>query len=232
MKYPKDDVTFKGKGGAYLNFAVIMDDMKLMMTKSADSDLMDMMFNLRTDLNEKRNLLGHNAAQATDLTIGRAEYLKIMLLKWMMAKDRKGGYYSDPKTSVLGSSDIEQIRRRRTWPEIDLWTSHSPVVFQGRPEKVLNRFKATRKLYIGHTTPGSLIIESIVKSGRTARFFSVKNFSNGRSIMQGNYLILKVCFESDWRSSFTGLAASITITYRVGNTGQRKKKTVFIRGRA
>lgn len=58
-------------------------DFKLILPKYADSPIGDMMYNLKWDPFEMRNLLGVRTKIMSDEIVGKAEHLKILLLEWM-----------------------------------------------------------------------------------------------------------------------------------------------------
>ena len=79
-----------GKLGEYPNFMVRWRNWKLIITKKRDSKVLDMMYNLKTDPYETRNLLGKNGKRASPEHIGKAEHLKILLMEWMVRHTGKG----------------------------------------------------------------------------------------------------------------------------------------------
>jgi len=69
--------------GSEPNLMIRKGDFVLILPKKADSDVIDMMYNLRRDPYQMSNLLGNGGSQATDAEIAKAEHLRVLLLEWM-----------------------------------------------------------------------------------------------------------------------------------------------------
>jgi len=80
-RIPKENndgtIGFKTGIGTEPNFMVRKDDIKLMIPKARNSDVVDMMYNISADPYELNNLLGYNGMDASDEVIGKAEHLKV-----------------------------------------------------------------------------------------------------------------------------------------------------------
>lgn len=215
--YPHDNTTYAGEApGRQLNYMVLKDNFKLMITKRAESALTDMLFDLENDPYEENNLLGEEADKADIQTIGVAEYLKVKLVEWMYDKDGEKGYYST--TKYFGSrpgkemeSPIKEVKKRRTWPEVDLWVSHSELIFRGKAAKVDDGFRRIEYVYVGRTTRGSLSIDSVEVVGRDADFFMVVVPDEAKSIGRDEHVKIAVQFHSESKSSLQDLVAVINI---------------------
>jgi len=73
----------RGKSGTIPNFMIRHKKYKLIMPKTANSKVIDMLYHLGRDPSEERNLLGKNGQSASDRAVGKAEHLRILLIDWM-----------------------------------------------------------------------------------------------------------------------------------------------------
>ena len=135
---------------------------KLLIQKLANTDKMDMMFDLKEDPWEMNNLLGENAMTAADAVIAKAEHLKCLLLDWMTRFDGYLGYYSNPRNNYEeGSGDLMEIQNRRSWRDIDFWVSDTEVEF-GSVRMSGSEYVRHEFLYLG-TTVSSTGKDKVVK---------------------------------------------------------------------
>lgn len=74
-RIPLDNMTFSGKAGDSPSFAIRKGDWKLILPKLRDSKVQDMMYNLRDDPYEMKNLLYNRSP--TDEEVWKAEHLKV-----------------------------------------------------------------------------------------------------------------------------------------------------------
>jgi len=188
-----------------LNFMVRHGDWKLMIPKRSDSGVIDMLFNIRTDPYEERNLIGLRGKSTQPSVVGKAEHLKILLWEYMKRNNGQKQYFS----GLLG-----QIHRRRTWRKLNYWESTSKLSFSKpvRNNGDGGEYRMNAYLYIGRTTPGSLVIQNISVKGPHAKYFSLSKSS--ATIKQNGYIRVKVMFRSRarvWRGWDFGLQAYIEV---------------------
>ena len=87
-------------------------------------------------------------------------------------------YYSDPGANYWeGRGDIEEVRRRQSWPALEFWVSDSIIEF-GRLVWDGYEFVRNEYLYLGtrtadETTFGPVEIATISIVGRDAAFFRI-----------------------------------------------------------
>jgi len=75
---------YEGKLGGIPNFMVRHRNFKLIIPRMANSNVVDMMYDLLDDPYEMTNLIGPRRAQSASLdVIGKAEHLKCLLIEWM-----------------------------------------------------------------------------------------------------------------------------------------------------
>lgn len=220
---PEDADSLTRSLGGETNFMIRKGYYKLMLTKMASSDRLDMMYNLADDPYEVNNLIGSNGSTATNDVIGKAEHLKILLVEWMQRNDGGARYYSDNKyNNGEGDGDIAEITNRRKWRTLSFWMSDTilnfgKAVWSG-PAYVRNEY-----LYIGRTNPDTLNISNISIKGVDAGYFTVDKTS--ATITQNSYIRVKVSFVSPSLDSAKGLDARIEIANDVHGLN-----TVQIRG--
>jgi len=161
------------------SFMVRKGPYKLMMQKLADSNEMDMMFDLNQDPFEVNNLLGKYSMDADEKVIAKAEHLRCLLLDWMIRLDN-GQYFSDPANNYgEGQGDINEVRNRQKWRQIGLWSSGSmndPLEF-GHVSWTGSRFVRHEWLYLGTRLEESYVITSASIIGKDSVFFSVDEAS-------------------------------------------------------
>lgn len=184
------------------NFMVRKGNHKLVTSKDRNSKLLDMMFDLEEDPQEMNNLIGINGMTADDKVIGKAEHLRHLLVEWMQCHD--GGpekhYYSDNKyNGGEGEGDIEEIKNRQSWRQVDYWQSDTKIKF-GRPVKPFypgkSIFKQCEFFYIGRTTPGELQITGISVEGPANDIFRLYPEVGQVTLRQNEYLRTRICYES------------------------------------
>ena len=177
--------------GGEINFLSKKGPYKLMMTKKASSTKLDMMYNLDDDPYEMDNLVGDDGMTASDEVIGKAEHLKALLIDWMTRMDGTDNLYSDPVwNNGEGLGDIEEIRTRRKWKELDLWVSDRTVVV-GTPANVLGTWTRNEWIYLGRGTNGTTNVSSISVEGADAGKFALSSFTGG-NISQNAHEKIKV----------------------------------------
>jgi len=86
-RVPLSNRVFKGDLGGEPNYMIRKDDFVLIMTKKADSPLMDMFYDLRRDPYQEKNLLANNGANLSNEMIGKAEHLRCLLVEWLRRVD-------------------------------------------------------------------------------------------------------------------------------------------------
>lgn len=150
---------------------------KLMVQKKAESNEIDMMFDLQSDPYEVNNLLGKNAMSASQTTLAKAEHLRCLLIDWMERMDgtEGEGYYSDPLANYgEGGGDIEELSKRQSWRQLDFWIGDAEIKFDRIPWNASSeKFLRSEYLYLGKRTPGSITVSRVRIEGSDAHYFSV-----------------------------------------------------------
>ncbi|MCJ8329038.1 MAG: sulfatase-like hydrolase/transferase [Lentisphaeria bacterium] len=196
-KKKKPKKKLMGKLGRETNFMVRKGNYKLMLTKLAKSNRLDMMYDIESDPFEMKNLVGKNGLSASEEIIGKAEHLKCLLLEWMLRMDGPEKYFSDPKYNFFeGEGDYTEIDKRREWKKLDLWISDKSIRFGKRVFDKKNAvFKRNEYLYLGRTTAGKSTIKSIELSGDGKKGFSIPALK--KSILhEGKYIRIKISYSS------------------------------------
>jgi hypothetical protein len=227
---PVSNIKFDKDLGTNPNFMIRKGRYKLMMPKSwMQAKSLDMMYDLDIDAHELKvswrrlvmpiivsvlmpffvpqNLL---QSDPSDREIGKAEHLRILLIEWMLRNN--GGsmhYYTDPKWNGQGLGDVNEIRLRRTWKELNYWQSDYWLSFSEPVEIKKGVFRQNEFLYIGRSAPGVLFISAISVQGLDANYFSVDVTS--ANISQGDHIRVKVKFRSSKWVAVNSLQAYIEI---------------------
>jgi len=142
------------------NFAVVSGKWKLILPKSASHSTVDMLYNLRADPHEKRNLLGFRGSKASPIAVGKAEHLKILLMEWFRRNDGPKKVYTNSRYNINAKgSALVEVKKRRTWRKVDWWQSHSKLSF-GRPVKMKNGEYKRNEVRISSFKGGTMIIET------------------------------------------------------------------------
>lgn len=156
------------------NFMVRHREYKLLIHKKTSSTKDDWLFNLDNDPYETINLV-EEEGRKTDITIGKAEHLRYLLIEWMRRVQNKGrnDFYSNPIYNVgEGQGDITEIMNRQSWPATDFWVSDFYLVFAKGRRNGAN-FVRHEWLYIGRRTPGILNITNLSLIGEDAGMFRI-----------------------------------------------------------
>ncbi|KAG7354075.1 sulfatase [Nitzschia inconspicua] len=160
------------------SFLVRKGNYKLMMQKLASSNEMDMMFNLEDDPFEMNNLLGKRAMSADTDVIVKAEHMRCLLLDWMERLDGDKGYYSDPAANYGDSEgDLNEIRNRQKWKEIDFWKSREVLKFGRLGRGGDGSFVLHEHLFFGTRKNENVSVQLVGISGPDADLFSVDKSS-------------------------------------------------------
>lgn len=96
-----------------------------------------------------------------------------------------------------GKGDIEEIRNRRTWREVNYWESHKKIQV-AVPVKRRGKFRRNEYLYVGRSKLGVLTIDNITITGSDAKFFSIDKTS--AKINKNEYMRLKVSYVANHKS--------------------------------
>jgi arylsulfatase A-like enzyme len=221
------------------SFMVRKGSYKLMMQKLADSNEMDMMFNLSDDPDERQNLLGKNAMGVSDEVAEKAEHLRCLLLDWMERLD--GGvsgneaYFSDPANNYHDNAgDIKEIRNRQKWKNVGLWSSNSedqPLEF-GQVSWTGSEFIRHEWLYLGTRLDESYTIASKTISGRDSVFFSIDDESVvGQVFGRNSCQAVRVSFRANVWAEVANVDATLTLSVRKsGEDAQRNLRVPLILG--
>jgi hypothetical protein len=164
-----------------------------------------MMFNLETDPFEMNNLLGKKAMVADDDVVSKAEYLRCLLLDWMVRLDEGTDgirYFSDPASNYNESEgDIIEVRERRKWKQIGLWTSvdeNEPLEFGQISLSGGSSFVRHEWFYLGTRLDESYVISSVGFTGVDALFFSVDDENViGRTVGKNDCVSFRVTFTAN-----------------------------------
>jgi hypothetical protein len=156
------------------SFLVRHRQYKLMMQKVANTNRMDMMFDIAKDPFEIDNLLSPDVAMVQrDFYIAKAEHMRCLLLEWMERMDKGAHYFSDPVANHGDSAgDIPEIRNRQRWKQLGFWVSDDSIEF-GRLSWNGNAFVRHEHLYMGTRMEETVQVTNIVVEGRDAQYFHV-----------------------------------------------------------
>lgn len=212
-RVPKTSTKLSGSfGSGTPNFMIRYGSYKLLLTKKADSDIIDALYDLAADPWEMDNLLGANADTASDEIIEKTEHLKVLLIEWMLRHNGQQRFYADNKwNNDEGRGDITEIHNRRTWRTMDIWQSDRVLYFR-QPVRRGSVFVLFKWLYIGRTAPnGTLQINSIALDGQHASSFQLEGPTEA-AILPNEHVRLKVGYQSTSNET-TGVGARIIINY-------------------
>lgn len=201
------------------SFLVRKGSYKLMMQKLASSAELDMMFNLDDDPYETNNLIGLNAATASNETIIKAEYMRCLLLGWMIRMNGDQGYFSDPAANYgEGLGDISEVLNRQSWRPVGFWTSASSdnnTLEFGRVAWTGTSFVRNEHLFMGTRLDEVITVTTVTVTGADAALFSVDTTSLefGLNACES----VRVTFNSPSILSTTSLDASLIL--QLGDAG-------------
>jgi len=142
----------------------------------------------------------------------------VLLLEWMSrvdAKNEGAGYYSNRTYNLgEGAGDYAEIRARRTWRQIEFWSS--AVQLTGRstdqapvralvfgPPTILSISGSSNReqkwirneyLYFGRTTNGYVTVHNISLHGYGSEYFKLSRGEKEETIGPNQYLRVKVTF--------------------------------------
>jgi len=159
-RVPTSDGDFEGSVGGIPNFMIRHGNYKLILPRLADSGIMDMFYNLTSDPYEMQNLLGNRADSVSHAVIGKLEHLKILLMAWMRRNDNGAyGYYTNSRYNMnIGNGDMAEIRKRRTWKEVNFWISENEVLPFGPPVLTSRgMYERNEYIYMGRTERCAII---------------------------------------------------------------------------
>lgn len=191
------------------NLMIRKNNFKLIISKKEKADVLDMLYDLDLDPNEMNNLLSANSAPVSNVAIGKAEHLKLLLLEWTKRQDGPFRHYSyDSYNHLVDGGAIGEISRRRTWPLVDYWQSDSTLSF-GNPVLTADGYRWNEYFYVGRTTEGVLNIRRILVVGEHANYFKVDKRKS--KIRRNGYVRVKVSFHSAHRVNLKAIRAFIHI---------------------
>jgi Sulfatase len=189
--------------GMMPNFMVRHGSYKLMLPRSADSTILDMLYDVEADPYEMNNLLGTEPDDP--VVIGKAEHLKILLVEWMERHDTEYQYFSSNVYHAgQGTGDVAEIRSRRTWAALPYWQSDSTLRF-GAPVRVDGQYRRNEYLYVGGTS--DLEVTGASVEGNDASYFAAEIDPSG----DGGYVRIKVAFVSSSYVSISSLDAWVVV---------------------
>lgn len=234
MRYPANRVKLSEGLGERPNFMIRRGSHKLLLPKNRSSDVIDMMYDLRSDPGEMTNLLSaknHDSSSGIpDAVVGKAEHLKILLLENLRRYDRDQQFYSSNKWNLgQGGGDIVEIQKRRTWRAAEYWQSDVALSF-GPPAVVDGSYVRNEYVYVGRTAEGTMEVSEMYVSGPDAAYFAVNVTVAGEggglggsplgTVSQGEYVRARVSFRSREPVSIAGLSASIVIRNSVHGSSE------------
>ncbi|KAL3911164.1 MAG: hypothetical protein SGILL_007390 [Bacillariaceae sp.] len=209
------------------SFMVRKGSYKLMMQKLANSNEMDMMFDLDDDPSERRNLLGNSAMTAIEAHASKAEHLRCLLLDWMERLDNGANgdetYFSDPANNYNDSAgDIQEIRNRQKWKQLGLWSSakqNDPLEF-GQVAWTGTEFVRHEWFYLGTRKEESYTITSVAFSGRDSIFFSIDDDAVAGRVFGHNMCeSIRVTFRANVWAEVANVDAELTLSVRKSGEG-------------
>lgn len=205
---PINATAFTGPPGMEPEFMVRNKEYKLVIPRLHNSTVPDMLFNVAVDPFEQQNLL----TKKSNSTIGKAEHLKVLLIEWMKRNDGSGQFYSRNRCKLdVGEGDIEEVRRRRTWRDVEFWLSEGKVLSFGAPsyKPELDLYQRNEYLYMGRTLAGVTNVTEISVVGPSAGLFTL---SQKHAILnEGEYVRIKVEYKSSKSAAATPVDARIVI---------------------
>lgn len=213
---PMSATVLSGIWGGRPSFMIRKDQYKLILPRRRDSTVLDMMYNLDVDPYETFNLLGVKGANASDAIVGKAEYLKALLVEWMLRHDGPNRYYSDNKYQLYqGQGDVQEVRDRRTWKAVPLWISHD-VLPIGRPVRQSADGWSFRNeyIYLGRTAVGGETKVRLDVSGFGASYFALDVKS--AVLRQNDTVRVKVTFASPQDVPLSLLHVAIRVFIQTG----------------
>lgn len=210
-RVPISNQEFSRTLGDEPNLMIRKGDYVLIIPKKADSEVIDMMYNLRRDPFQMTNLLRDGGSEVTDKIIAKAEHLKVLLVEWLRRMDGSKSYYSSKMyNNYEGNGDIAEVRWRRTWRALDYWVSDEELSF-GSPSVLSDGTNVRNEfLYIGRTSTGSLVVTNVAVFGDDAGYFELGD-TRSATIEENGYLRIKVAFRSSQPVEMTSLQATILI---------------------
>ena len=162
---PQDDGTLSRVLGQRPSFAIWHQGWKLIIHKKASSPNPDMLHQLSSDPYEESNHVGVLGNQATDVVIGKAELLRVLLLEWMLRMDggAENQYYSHPLHNAMeGEGDVMEILNRQQWRASNFWISHRNSALKvGRPVWNGTHFVRNEYFYFGRRTQGTTFVDFV-----------------------------------------------------------------------
>lgn len=172
-------------------------DWKLMVPNRADSRVPDMLFDLKSDPYEMKNLLGSSASAASEAVRGKAEGLKAMLVENLWA---------------MGDSLVSEVGSRRTWPGSRLWVSDTSLAFG----PVGNASVRQARLFIGSSLGGDVIINGIGLEGALSGRFRL-DWTQG-TLAEGSSRAVKIAFTDS--GTFAGGEVRLVINHNSGGAAK------------
>jgi Sulfatase len=188
--------------GKMPNFMVRRGSHKLMLPRSANSTIFDMMYDTEADPYEMNNLLGTEPDDP--VVIGKAEHLKILLVEWLQRHDTEYQYFSSNEYQAgQGMGDVAEIQTRRTWAALSYWQSDSTLRF-GAPVLVDGMYRRNEHLYVGGSS--DLEVTAVSVEGNDASYFDAQIDVTG-----DGYVRIKVSFTSSSWATIASLDAWVVV---------------------
>jgi Sulfatase len=225
MRFPVNKNKLNEGLGERPNFMIRRGNYKLLLPKSRDSEVIDMMYDLTSDPGEMTNLLSaknyDSSNDVPDAVIGKAEHLKILLLENLRRYDGDRQFYSSNMWSLgEGGGDTVEIAKRRTWRTAEYWQSDTVLSF-GPPAVVDGTYVRNEYVYVGRTAEGTMDVYELYVSGPDAAYFSLNVTTSAEEgiiggsplgkVSRGEYVRARVRFTSREPVSIAGLSATIVI---------------------
>jgi hypothetical protein len=180
------------------SFMIRMGDWKLMMSNTAASTTLDMLFNLGSDSHEMNNLLGQNGMTASNAVIGKAEYLKALLVEYLTAMNHPA---------------LSEVKKRIKWKTVDLWVSDTMLDY-GTVSRGQIKVK---ELYLGRTIAGSVAISNIAIEGAGAANY-ILDWTQG-TIASGAHQVVKITY-TDPGTGNAAANARVVITHNASRAAR------------
>lgn len=206
-RIPNTNLEMSEPLGSRTDFMIRYGNYKLILPRTANSTVTDMLYDLQTDPFEMKNLLGKNVSP---LAASKAEFLKILLVEWMKRHSKPRAYYSSNVWhNGEGRGDVIEISFRRTWRRLRYWQSHYNVLPFGPPVFTKGACRRNEYFYIGKTQQGGLLRVWSIQSDHP-RLFRV-NLAKGFRLDQTGYRRIKVSYISSGCVDIASVNAKITI---------------------
>ena len=192
-------------------FMVRKGSWKLMILAAANSNALDMLYDLRDDPYETKNILGGKGGMsASDAVVGKAEHPRALLMENL-------------STDEIDASAMADFRRIRKWRSVDLWVGDISLQFRRPPPNGTR----SEKLYIGCSVDDDeVIFLNVTIKGGVSGHYSL-DWKGG--VIPGNtHRALTFTFDKALTSDLSAVSARLMIWYETIDVEKMEKTIVFL----